>query len=205
MMNSDPIHMPPLTAKLELNWETVATRLTIKMYFDAGAEVDRAIDEFVIRHALREVLVDLLSTSFVSTKETCYPNSRQRMDLTIGPANCPVDFAIELKSTSASVNLLVEDWKTMLLFNSGFCVSILAGIVSTQRFDRLNGVLQRTDGNLGGGNQAQQIAGDFFLLSTDTLKRPADETKQQVSFVYIWHIGNSSNPLPNIGYHLLPS
>jgi len=105
-MNSDNDHVRP-SARLELKWRHVATRLAAKVmavHFEAGADASHVIDEFVIRQALREVLIDLLSTSFVSTKEASYPNSRRRMDLTVGPCNASIDFAIELKGTGASID-----------------------------------------------------------------------------------------------------
>ncbi|MGY4493770.1 hypothetical protein [Pseudomonas sp. TE3610] len=206
-MNSIETQALAPLAKLELKWRKVATRLAAKVmavHFDSGADDDHVVDEFVIRQALREVLIDLLSTSFISAKEKRYPNSRRRMDLTVGPVNCPIDFAIELKGTGASVEQLAEDWNKMLLFNDATRISILAGIVSTARFNYLTAALGRMNFDLGGGGTVHQIAHDFFRLSSDTLAlRPADKITQ-VSVVYIWHISNDASPLPVVGYHLLP-
>lgn len=155
------------------------------IHFDAGADDDHVIDEFVIRQALREVLIDLLSTAFVSTKEVPYPHSRHRMDLTIGPINSPVDFAIELKGARASVEELTSDWKKMLSFASGHRISIMAGIVSASRFERLSAALKAINPDLGREGVAEKVADDFLSLSPETEVVSAGRGKTLVSFVYI--------------------
>lgn len=188
--------------KLELKWVDVATMLTARipsLHFETGASFEQTLDEFVLRQALREILIDCVSNNFVTTKEVRYEGSLNRIDLTIGTPDFNHLFSIELKSNSATLNQIRDDWKKLNKWNGNNKLSLYSGLVSLEEYRKLECDFNFKKIQLDDDTTVYKLAKKAIYFSNSQEQNEGE----YVAFTWIWTVGVEVASLPKFEFLLL--
>jgi hypothetical protein len=183
-------------SQLVLNWAHVAVRLATRLpaiYMEAGASADQTTDEFVIRQALREIIIDALSISFVTTKEVRYDNHDKYLDLTISLLEDGKSIAIELKGDSADTAKVQADWGKLKKLKDKKRISIYAGVKKPAELALLKTALTcNDDKTMPGYSYVRQLTRQFLPFSFQRTHDDDSNTSLE-AFVYVWTVDTKTS------------
>jgi hypothetical protein len=191
---------------LALNWTTLVRDVAFSIagqFIRSGAPKNEHMDEFLIRQAMREGLIQHLSRSIVTMKEVPYSvdhgqqQSSRRLDLTVGFPGNTRDIAIEIKSTRPDLPEIQADWEKLSEEKANIRLSLVGGVTSDE------GKIKKLDAE--SLYEIQSTASKARLLQR-AIKVPLETesgASKSIAFAMLWAIGKTHKELnPNIGYSI---
>lgn len=212
-----PLAAPPVVelepfATIEMSWAEVAVRLAVaslQIHFSNNPKHQETIDEFLVRGELRAILVSMLSSGFVTFKETAYEEgvkNSQRLDVLLRSSreNGKQLAWVELKSDSAGPDALEADWVKLHDANTNERrISIFSGILTKKRFDEFERLYKSVEDLQHEHKFVATVNRQF--INFESLRKvqsdqSADSFERLYSVAYVYAI---DTPNPNIAFNIV--